>query len=61
MVAYTIPLLLLGGSIGGVFAQPSILQQIAQLESSHSKLLQYPTQLTQNIVPKAIHSHNDCE
>ncbi len=60
MVAYNIPLLLLGG-IGVVFAQPSILQDIAHLESSHSKLLQYPTQLTQGIVPKAIHSHNDCE
>ncbi|KAI0652252.1 hypothetical protein C8Q79DRAFT_1005469 [Trametes meyenii] len=42
-----------------VFASPGIDQQIAQLETSHSKLLQYPTQFTQAIVPKAIHSHND--
>jgi len=42
-------------------SQPSILQDIAHLESSKSPLLQYPTQLTQGIVPKAIHSHNDCK
>ncbi|KIK71089.1 hypothetical protein GYMLUDRAFT_148202 [Collybiopsis luxurians FD-317 M1] len=29
------------------------------LEESNSSLLQYPTQFTQNIVPKQIHSHND--
>jgi hypothetical protein len=46
---------------GIVLAQPSILQDISHLESSKSPLLQYPTQLTQNIDPKAIHSHNDCE
>ena len=42
-------------------AKPGVDQQIAFLESSNSALLQYPTQFTQNIVPKAIHSHNDCE
>ncbi|KAI0639784.1 hypothetical protein C8Q77DRAFT_1044422 [Trametes polyzona] len=40
-------------------AKPSIDQQIAQLEASNSKLLRYPTQFTQNIMPKMIHSHND--
>ncbi len=56
------------GSILAVFcalavamAKPGIDQQIAQLEGSNSKLLQYPTQFTQGIMPKMIHSHNDCE
>ncbi|OJT07460.1 Altered inheritance of mitochondria protein 6 -like protein [Trametes pubescens] len=40
-------------------AKPGIDQQIAQLEGSNSKLLQYPTQFTQGIMPKMIHSHND--
>lgn len=44
-----------------VLAKPGVDQAIAQLESSNSKLLQYPTQFTQGIMPKAIHSHNDCE
>ncbi|RPD64953.1 hypothetical protein L226DRAFT_607231 [Lentinus tigrinus ALCF2SS1-7] len=42
-----------------VLAKPGVDQAIAQLESSNSKLLQYPTQFTQGIMPKAIHSHND--
>jgi len=33
--------------------------QITTLENSNSPLIQYPTQFTQNIVPKPIHSHND--
>lgn len=48
-------------SVAAVTAKPGVDQQIAQLESSNSKLLQYPTQFTQSIMPKAIHSHNDCE
>ena len=44
-----------------VAAKPGVDQQIAFLETSNSTLLQYPTQFTQGIVPKAIHSHNDCE
>ncbi|KAL1949509.1 hypothetical protein VTO73DRAFT_8390 [Trametes versicolor] len=40
-------------------AKPGVDQQIAQLEASNSKLLQYPTQFTQGIMPKMIHSHND--
>lgn len=48
-------------SVVAVNAKPGVDQQIAQLESSNSKLLQYPTQFTQSIMPKAIHSHNDCE
>lgn len=44
-----------------VIAKPGIDGQIAFLESSNSSLLVYPTQFTQGIVPKAIHSHNDCK
>lgn len=43
-----------------VCGKATIDAQIAALESSNSPLLQYPTQLTQGIVPKQIHSHNDC-
>ena len=42
-------------------AKPGVDQQIAQLEASNSKLLRYPSQFTQGIMPKRIHSHNDCE
>jgi len=42
-----------------VLGNPTVDQQIAFLQSSNSSLLRYPTQFTQNIVPKAIHSHND--
>ncbi len=44
-----------------ILAKPGVDQAIAQLELSNSKLLQYPTQFTQGIMPRAIHSHNDCE
>ncbi|KAI0830693.1 hypothetical protein BC628DRAFT_1312720 [Trametes gibbosa] len=40
-------------------AKPGVDQQIAQLEATNSKLLRYPTQFTQGIMPKMIHSHND--
>ena len=43
-----------------VIGKATIDAQIAALESSNSPILQYPTQLTQNLVPKQIHSHNDC-
>ncbi|KAJ3852874.1 hypothetical protein EV368DRAFT_40083 [Lentinula lateritia] len=42
-----------------VFGRPGVLDQITMLEQSNSTLLQYPTQFTQNIIPKQIHSHND--
>ncbi|KAJ3927407.1 MAG: hypothetical protein NXY57DRAFT_1025612 [Lentinula lateritia] len=42
-----------------VLGRPGVLDQITMLEQSNSTLLQYPTQFTQNIVPKQIHSHND--
>ncbi|KAI5121817.1 hypothetical protein M0805_003253 [Coniferiporia weirii] len=42
-----------------VLGKPSIDTQIAMLEDMNSSLLQYPSQFTQNIVPKQIHSHND--
>lgn len=44
-----------------VAAKATINDVITALENSNSSLLQYPTQLTQNIVPKQIHSHNDCK
>ena len=44
-----------------VASKPGVLKQIEYLESSNSPLLQYPTQFTQGIVPKYIHSHNDCK
>ncbi|KAJ4490968.1 hypothetical protein J3R30DRAFT_3277281 [Lentinula aciculospora] len=43
----------------GAFGKPGVFDQITMLENSNSTLLQYPTQFTQNIVPKQIHSHND--
>lgn len=42
-----------------VIGSPSVDKEIQQLESENSPLLNYPTIFTQNIVPKAIHSHND--
>ncbi|EKM61165.1 uncharacterized protein PHACADRAFT_247599 [Phanerochaete carnosa HHB-10118-sp] len=50
-LASVLPLLVAG--------KATIDSQIAALEASNSPILQYPTQLTQNLVPKAIHSHND--
>ncbi|KAH9064228.1 hypothetical protein EDB87DRAFT_1673139 [Lactarius vividus] len=52
-------LTLLVGYIQLAATTPGVFQWIANLEASNSSLLQYPTQLTQNIVPKQIHSHND--
>ncbi|KAL5519312.1 hypothetical protein ACEPAH_995 [Sanghuangporus vaninii] len=49
--------LFLSGNV--VLAKLGIISQIAFLESSNSPLLQYPSDFTQNIVPKPIHSHND--
>ena len=43
-----------------VVASPGIYDQIALLQGSNSTLLKYPTQYTQGIIPKSIHSHNDC-
>ncbi|KAL0579099.1 hypothetical protein V5O48_002882 [Marasmius crinis-equi] len=42
-----------------VSAGPGVDQQISSLETGNSSLLRYPTQFTQGIIPKAIHSHND--
>ncbi|KAK0465087.1 uncharacterized protein EV420DRAFT_1475316 [Desarmillaria tabescens] len=42
-----------------VSPRAGVNDQIAFLQSSNSTLLQYPTQFTQGIIPKAIHSHND--
>ena len=57
----TITLTVLAGLATGALAKPGVDQQIAQLEASNSKLLRYPTQFTQGIIPKNIHSHNDCK
>ncbi|KAJ7110123.1 hypothetical protein C8R44DRAFT_935479 [Mycena epipterygia] len=51
-------------SLVGLSSQrPGVLDEISMLEASNSTLLRYPTDasfgFTQNIVPKAIHSHND--
>jgi hypothetical protein len=35
--------------------------QIAILLKENSSLLSYPTDFTRDIVPKSIHSHNDCK
>ncbi|KAM6502630.1 hypothetical protein JOM56_002607 [Amanita muscaria] len=51
--AVIVSLLALGAS------KPTILDKIQQLENSNSPLLVYPTQFTQDIVPKYVHSHND--
>ncbi|RDB28590.1 hypothetical protein Hypma_015440 [Hypsizygus marmoreus] len=45
--------------LSGILAKPGVLQQIEHLESSNSPLLRYPTQFSQGIIPKQIHSHND--
>lgn len=44
-----------------ISANPGVVQEISLLEHNNSPLLLYPTQFTQNIVPKQIHSHNDCD
>jgi len=47
-------------SLVGLSSQrPGVLDEITMLETSNSTLLRYPTDFTQNIVPKGIHSHND--
>jgi len=43
-----------------VLAEAGIHRKIKDLVKSNSPLLWYPTQITQDIVPKRIHSHNDC-
>jgi hypothetical protein len=45
---------------GVTLAVRGVDQAILNLEKANSPLLQYPTQYTQDIVPKWIHSHNDC-
>ncbi|KAI0319381.1 hypothetical protein OF83DRAFT_1170269 [Amylostereum chailletii] len=52
-------LTVLVGYIQLAATEPGINGLITQLEQSNSSTLHYPTQLTQNIVPKQIHSHND--
>jgi hypothetical protein len=47
-------------AIGLVNAKRGVDQAILNLEKSNSPLLSYPTDYTQGVVPKNIHSHNDC-
>ena len=51
---------ILSSWLTAVLAGAGIHKQIRDLIKSNSPLLQYPTQVTQDIVPKGIHSHNDC-
>ncbi|KAL0951078.1 hypothetical protein HGRIS_007816 [Hohenbuehelia grisea] len=44
---------------GIAHAKPGIADQISLLQKSNASFLQYPTQFTQGIIPKPIHSHND--
>ena len=44
-----------------VAAKATIGADILFVERTKARLLEYPTQITQNIMPKMIHSHNDCE
>ncbi len=60
MLSQILSLTLLVGYIRLASTTPGVFQWIANLEASNSSLLRYPTQLTQGIVPKQIHSHNDC-
>lgn len=60
MLSQIIFVTLLVGYIQLAATTPGVFQWIANLEASNSSLLQYPTQLTRDIVPKRIHSHNDC-
>jgi len=47
-------------SLVGLSSQrPGVLDEITMLEATNSTLLRYPTDFTQNIMPKQIHSHND--
>ncbi|KAI9445209.1 hypothetical protein H4582DRAFT_1914018 [Lactarius indigo] len=59
MLTQVLFLTVLVGYIQLAVTTPGVFQWIATLEASNSSLLQYPTQLTQNIVTKPIHSHND--
>ncbi|KAE9411024.1 hypothetical protein BT96DRAFT_983679 [Gymnopus androsaceus JB14] len=51
--------LALARRLGRVLQANSFQPDSDMLQESNSTLLQYPTQFTQNIVPKQIHSHND--
>ncbi|KAJ8494625.1 hypothetical protein ONZ51_g2230 [Trametes cubensis] len=42
-----------------VAAKATIGADILFVERTEARLLEYPTQITQNIMPKMIHSHND--
>ncbi|VDB86508.1 unnamed protein product [Peniophora sp. CBMAI 1063] len=57
MLAYYNLLFSLMAAPAAVLCKPTILDLIADASSSPS--VHYPTQLTQGIVPKPIHSHND--
>ncbi|KAJ7181756.1 hypothetical protein C8R43DRAFT_280227 [Mycena crocata] len=56
---YFLAWFILGTLVNPTSQRPGILDEISRLTASNSSLLRYPTDLTQDIVPKAIHSHND--
>jgi len=45
--------------LGLVHARAGINDQIVFLQESNASILRYPSQFTQGIIPKQIHSHND--
>ncbi|KAJ6519918.1 hypothetical protein C8R45DRAFT_809166 [Mycena sanguinolenta] len=57
---FFVVLLVTIASLVGLSSQrPGVFDEITMLEAANSSLLSYPTDFTRNIVPKAIHSHND--
>lgn len=54
-----LPLLVAPCALQSVYASPGVLQWIANINATTPGHFQYPTQFTQDIVPKPIHSHND--
>jgi len=56
---FVVALVTIASLVGLSSQRPGVLDEITMLEATNSTLLRYPTDFTQNIVPKAIHSHND--
>ncbi|THH06611.1 hypothetical protein EW146_g9557 [Bondarzewia mesenterica] len=52
-------ILLASSILWPAFTTPAVDQWIASINATRSSLLKYPTQFSQDIVPKPIHSHND--
>jgi len=56
---FIVVFLTIASLVGLASPRPGVLDEIRMLEASNSSHLRYPTDFTQNIVPKQIHSHND--